>query len=656
MSAGALLYDLLVAVAILLAGLGVGSLAVIPLRLGEGGFFGLWLRWALGLGLLSMLTLLLGSLALLRPVVAVPLVIGFALVGCVALVRGVVAAAQAGALRPRGLGASYDALFAAAFVLAAVGSLIWILCVHTLLPPTDWDAISYHLALPKIYVEAGRLTYVNFMLAANWPLNMELLFALALLMGSDIATHLTMLGFTALAAAGLLIAARRSFNDDRVGVIAAALFLTIPLVKRLGGLALIDVAMGLYVLAAGLCFARWSAERRGAWLLLSGAFCGLAAGSKLMGGGFAILYGLLFLWGEGSRWLATRRDARPQEQIKTLLRHALVFGLAGLVLVGPWYLRSALNTGNPVWPFAYHLFGGRDWDDLGDEYNMQLMTSTWAKEQLPRNPIGLVQSFGVMLTRPESLGDYRGGLGQLILVGAAAALLLWVRAPAIVRQSLVVAIGFWALWFFLVSHQVRFLLPLAPLLALISAWAFVQLLVRRRAPTIRMGAMVMLLFFISAEWPWTYGPERALFESRLPYLRGELTREAYIDSRVDVMPLFRFANAELPQDARVLLLPYETRGYYLERGYIWAHPASQRVIRFEQLTSAEELLTTLRGLGVTHLIEHTAWMFDGLRYWQHDRALMLELEARCATSLFQNERGAVLVLNETCAPVAGGGL
>jgi len=273
---------------------------------------------------------------------------------------------------------------------------------------------------------------------------------------------------------------------------------------------------------------------------------------------------------------------------------------------------------------------------------------------LPRNPIGLVQSFGVMLLRPEAIGDYRGGLGQPILIGALAALALVLRAPPLVRQSLAVAAGFWALWFFLVSHQVRFLLPVAPLLSLITAWAFIWLLVRRRPPAVRVGAMALLLLILAAEWPWSYGPERAFFMARLPYLRGEQTRQEYIDSRVDVMPLFHVANNELPADALVLMLPYETRGYYLERRYLWAHPASQRVLRFEEHSSAEELLATLRGLGVTHLIEHTAWMYDGLRHWEHDRALMLELEARCATPLFQNERGAVFVLNETCAPAAGG--
>lgn len=653
MSFSALLYDLLVAALIGLAGLGLGHLATRPLAIGEPGAYGLWLSAALGMGLLSMLTLLLAASGLLRLPVFLAIMPALALAGVWALWSSLRMHLSRRTPAPRH-GVWVDRMAVPLLLLLAAASLAWVLLVHTLLPPTDWDAISYHLALPRLYVEAGGLTYVNFMLAANWPLNMEMLFAVALLFGSDIATHLTMLGFTGLVAVGLLIAARRHLGDDRAGAVAVLLFLTVPMVKRLGGLALVDVAMGLYVLAAALCFARWQSGRRWQWLLLCGAFCGLAAGSKLMGGGFAILYGLLFLWAEGRRWLAARHVGRGRAVAGEALRGALVFGLAGLALVGPWYLRSYLNTGNPVWPFAYHLFGGRDWDDLGDEYNMQLMYTTWSKVVLPRNPIGLVESFGYMLLRPEEIGDYRGGLGQPLLLGALVATVLLGRAPGLLRQALFVCAGSWVLWFFLVSHQIRFLLPVAPLLALATGWAFTRLLIRWRSPNVRLAALAGLLLVVSAEWPWSFAPERALFASRLPYLRGELSRQAYIDERVDVMPLVHFANRELPPDANLLLLPFETRGYYLERAYRWAHPASQRVIRFEQHASAEELMATLRGLGVTHLLEHSAWMYDGLRYWERDRALMLDLEARCATPLFRTEKGAVLALNERCAAPAAG--
>src|SRR4029077_5819366 len=38
------------------------------------------------------------------------------------------------------------------------------------------------------------------------------------------------------------------------------------------------------------------------------------------------------------------------------------FGLGVLIAVGPWLVEKQIETGNPVYPLAYRLFDGRDWD------------------------------------------------------------------------------------------------------------------------------------------------------------------------------------------------------------------------------------------------------------------------------------------------------
>lgn len=52
----------------------------------------------------------------------------------------------------------------------------------------------------------------------------------------------------------------------------------------------------------------------------------------------------------------------------------------------------------------------------------------------------------------------------------------------------------------------------------------------------------------------------------------------------------------------MLLLPYEPRGFYLERRYFWGNPVNQRIIRFEQMTDPSELLVAMKALGLTHVI------------------------------------------------------
>jgi 4-amino-4-deoxy-L-arabinose transferase-like glycosyltransferase len=631
------LYDFLVAATILLAGTGLGRLVLRPLRLDERGIFGLWLAAASGLGLLAVAVLLIGLVGLLNLVVWLPLLIGLAGIGLWAIVTSL--RAHLPTMQP--VPSWPERLMLGVLAVLGLGSLIWILLTHSLRPPTDWDAIAYHLALPKIYLEAGQIVYVPFNVTSNWPLNFEMLFTLALLLGSDIAAHLVMLASTALIALGLLIGGRRIFGDDRVGILAAAIFLLIPTVKRLGGVAMIDVGMGLFALGAAFSFERWQQTDRRNWLLLCGAFCGMAAGSKLMGGGIALIFGLL--------WIAVELRRRPFDLRATMLNGAALV-LAGTALVAPWYLRSWFTTGNPIWPFGYDLLGGRNWDALGDEYHHQLLADAWTPD-LPRNPIGLVVSFGYLLSDPERLGGYRGGLGLIIPLGAVLGLVLLRWAPRFVRQALAVSGAFWVLWFLLVSLQHRYLLPVAPLLALPAAWGVVFLADRLRQPVLRAAVLGALVIALLPQWPWYDASERALFAYRAPYLTGALSRDEVLDASIDIMPLLRYANDTLPADAYVLLLPFETRTYYLDRRYFWGSPVSQRVIRFEEHANAEDLLGTLRELGITHVIDSPTWIFTDLRYWEYDRALMLDLQARCGEPLL-NHGPTVLYALTDCRAVA----
>jgi hypothetical protein len=58
-------------------------------------------------------------------------------------------------------------------------------------------------------------------------------------------------------------------------------------------------------------------------------------------------------------------------------------------------------------------------------------------------------------------------------------------------------------------------------------------------------------------------------------------------------------NRTLPPDAMVLL--WDTRGYYLERKYIWANAVAQGLIPLEQQQRPADLVDALRARGTTHV-------------------------------------------------------
>ncbi len=43
-------------------------------------------------------------------------------------------------------------------------------------------------------------------------------------------------------------------------------------------------------------------------------------------------------------------------------RIAAAYAAGVAVLIGPWLVKNVIDTGNPVYPLAYGLFGGHDWD------------------------------------------------------------------------------------------------------------------------------------------------------------------------------------------------------------------------------------------------------------------------------------------------------
>lgn len=328
----------------------------LSLHAGESAFFAL----ALGLGMLSLSTLLLGSLGLLFTQSAWALL----LVGLIVAWR-TTAWRQRLPLRPRlalrwptsGQFRNPLAWFSFLLIMVLLWSLLFAFFGHALLPPLDYDEVAYHLALPKLYIEHHRIVYVPFILQSNWPMNAEMLFTLALLLRSDILPHMIMLTVSVLTGYGIFSLGRRHF-DGRVGVLGAALYASTPLVRRLSGSGLIDIALVFYVFAAVYAFALWMESERRGWLLIAGLLAGLAAGTKLTGAAFVALWSGIVLWNSRSR----RRDW------PTTAQDVAWFGLTAFVVVAPWYLRSYLFSGNPVWPFFHSLLGGKYWDALGTEY------------------------------------------------------------------------------------------------------------------------------------------------------------------------------------------------------------------------------------------------------------------------------------------------
>ncbi len=230
-----------------------------------------------------------------------------------------------------------------------------LLAAYASLPPVLFDSMAYHLALPEQWLLSGRMIHWEHHLMSHYPtlLSELLLLPPLALSGAEAAN-----AFTALAAfvtAGLLARLTGRFFDDSARPLAAALALSVPLFAYLASDVKSDGFLALFEVAAFAALLESSTRKR--FLLVAGWLTGCAVATKYSALVFAptlLLVGLVFHWKESGR-------------IRFLLAGAL--GL-GLLLCLPFYLRTWILTGSPVYPHLTGVFGaapGVDYVAVGRE-------------------------------------------------------------------------------------------------------------------------------------------------------------------------------------------------------------------------------------------------------------------------------------------------
>jgi hypothetical protein len=195
-------------------------------------------------------------------------------------------------------------------------------------------------------------------------------------------------------------------------VLAGLIAASCPFLTYLCGVAYVENGLLLYsALALGtLLRAGRNDQARTSWILAAGLLCGLACGCK-----YTALPAVLLPLGMVVTWRAARR--RPRR-----LMLPLVFLIGWAVTFGPWLMKNAVATGNPVFPLARGVFPERSgiWNDDGAD--------RWHEGHLPAPED---RPFGRRAARlwSEVLGSRLFGPGIVLAMAAGIALPWACRRP-----------------------------------------------------------------------------------------------------------------------------------------------------------------------------------------------------------------------------------
>lgn len=241
-------------------------------------------------------------------------------------------------------------------VLAGLSAAIVLIgLVGALAPPVKYDALVYHLALPRLYVLNGRFEYTPLVMYWGWPQTCEMLYTWAILLAGESAALVAGWAFGLVALAGLLDFSAARLGKTAAWVSLAALLTGASLASALAW-GYVDWLVMLMSLAWLVVLAAWRGKPDRC-LAMAGLISGLAFGVKYTAGLLA-LFGMVWLAYRSLDVLPGRQPGgNPTQSWRDVLRRTALggmwFGLPAFAAALPWLVKNWVATGNPFYPLLW---------------------------------------------------------------------------------------------------------------------------------------------------------------------------------------------------------------------------------------------------------------------------------------------------------------
>jgi hypothetical protein len=401
-----------------------------------------------------------------------------------------------------------------------------------------------------------------------------MLFMTGLAFGGDIAAKTLHLLFGLMGGVGLFFAGKR-WRSSTVGALAATLFLVGPGgVGPLLGNAYVEGLTACAMIAGAVAWLAWFRSRHLGWLRCAGVLAGVGASFKITAALFPMAMVALTL-------VALRDKSRQEPAVARPSLGALCVPLVlVLVPVAPWLARSALLTGNPVFPMFAKWIPSRDMSPaLSAAYDKFNRLNTWgtgigSRWSVARRELILAIAAGCLMFLAGAIfARTRRFMGRgTVAVVAVTALVQMMAAGLYVRY-----------WVPLLSVLQ---LPIAALLegALPSRWRQHAVILLTAATSLMMARRGL-------------GSVENDLGGLVRTAAGLESHQAFRERHLLLLPLYERANEDLPGDARILL-SCSCSGFYLDRSTVCGE-FPQDAVRY---TRWDEFVSDLRALHVTHVV------------------------------------------------------
>lgn len=457
---------------------------------------------------------------------------------------------------------------------------VFALIPMVLTPVRDYDALMYHLQIPRLILEHGGYYFDPEFYRLSYPALTEMLFLVGIAFQVDIFSQWIGLTYTILFFLSVYAYGRRFFNPS-IGILAVCILAGNPAFPTYATSPGNDFSWACYDFLYILTLSIWASisdrTQRNKFLILAGSMAGLAAGTKYLSIPFIGIAGLLVLG-----FSVKFKDDTKWSPLKNLA----IFGLTAAMIASPWYIKNLAWAGNPFYPLV---FGGPGWGALQQELFNDYMGSFGTGQgmmDLIMIPINLY------LAQPRFATLSLEIIHPLLWLGFGIFFIKegWKKHAILVIYSLT---GFivWSLS----MDVIRFLLPLSGCLALLAAWvmsAFPSSVKRVTSILFIAGFMLITIAYQIGEISST---------GTLRYLFGKITTAEFLEENVYDYKATEFILENIGKTDRVLFL-WSGQGYYCDSRCLPDDEQSMAILLSMDSPSPQALAHELKSSGVTHLL------------------------------------------------------
>ncbi len=414
-----------------------------------------------------------------------------------------------------------------------------------LAPPLQFDALTYHLAIPKAYLQIGHLAYLGDNIFWGMPQLVEMLYTLAMYIGGTEAAPILGWWIGLLSLIGLAGFAKSIFEQESAWIAAACLMAGSGLSSSLSS-GYVEWASIFYGVSVLICFSHWLLDQQTSTLGMAGILAGMALGTKYTNGVILIAGTLVVL------------NLQKHTSFKTQLTSICWFNGAAFIAMLPWWFKNIFATGNPFYPL-FIPSGAMDSTTLMF-YQFKPQVQDWSR-------IALLP-WQATIWGVDGGEGFSSSIGPLLLGLAPFTIIYWHKLTSnqktMIKVSFIILLAGVFIW--AIGSQFRGLLIQTRLYFIIfPAWALLAVagysaITKINSHNIRFGKLADTFVLLALLFNTFYTIKTTGISNPIPVILNLESRESYLNRHLAGYETTMQVLRSLPGNSKVLML-WETRGF-----------------------------------------------------------------------------------------------